>query len=157
MPPVYVKPGAKPLGSAATSPGDGVRWAAVVARDKAFDGKFVTAVTTTGIYCRPTCAARRPLRKNVRFFATPAEAEAAGYRPCKRCKPAAPSLREEHAAKVAEACRIIEAAEAAPKLDALATAVGLSPYHFHRVFKAALGVTPKAYAVAIDKSACATR
>ena len=148
MPPVHVKPGAKPLGSGATSPGDGVRWAAVVARDKAFDGKFVTAVATTGIYCRPTCAARRALRKNVRFFATPAEAEAAGYRPCKRCKPGAPSLREEHAAKVAVACRIIEAAEAAPKLDALATAVGLSPYHFHRIFKAALGVTPKAYAVA---------
>jgi len=127
---------------------DDARWAAVQARNQAFDGKFVTAVATTGIYCRPSCPARHPLRENVRFYATCRDAEAAGFRPCKRCKPDALSLRDEHAAKVAEACRLIESAVEQPKLDALATAVGLSPYHFHRIFKATTGVTPKAYSVA---------
>jgi AraC family transcriptional regulator of adaptative response/methylated-DNA-[protein]-cysteine methyltransferase len=84
----------------------------------------------------------------VRFFDTRDEAERAGFRPCKRCKPDQPSLGELHAAKVAQACRLIEAAEEAPKLDALAETVGLSPYHFHRIFKQAVGVTPKAYAIA---------
>jgi AraC family transcriptional regulator of adaptative response/methylated-DNA-[protein]-cysteine methyltransferase len=128
--------------------GDDRRWAAVQARNAACDGTFVTAVVTTGIYCRPSCPARHPLRENVRFYATCADAKAAGFRPCKRCKPDAPSLHDEHAAKVAEACRLIEAAAEAPKLEDLATKVGLSPYHFHRIFKAAVGVTPKAYAVA---------
>ena len=127
---------------------DQARWAAVVARDKAFDGKFYTAVATTGIYCRPSCPARRPRRENVHFYATCAEAEAAGFRPCKRCKPDAPSTPSEHAARIARACRLIEQAEETPKLAALAATVGLSPYHFHRVFKAATGVTPKAYATA---------
>ena len=124
------------------------RWAAVVARDAASDGKFVTAVATTGIYCRPSCPARHPLRENIRFYATCEAAEAAGFRPCKRCKPDRRSLPEEHAAKVAEACRLIEAAAEPPKLDQLAAQVGLSPYHFHRIFKSIVGVTPKAYAVA---------
>jgi AraC family transcriptional regulator of adaptative response/methylated-DNA-[protein]-cysteine methyltransferase len=130
------------------TPRDERRWDAVVARDKAADGTFVTAVTTTGIYCRPSCAARRPLRENVRFYATCAEAEAAGFRACKRCKPNAPAGKGEHTAKIAEACRMIETAETPPKLDELAMSAGMSPYHFHRVFKAATGVTPKAYAVA---------
>jgi AraC family transcriptional regulator, regulatory protein of adaptative response / methylated-DNA-[protein]-cysteine methyltransferase len=125
---------------------DDARWAAVVARDSAFDGLFYTAVETTGIYCRPSCPARRPKREHVRFYDTAADAEAAGFRPCKRCKPDQPSLTQQHAAKVREACRLIEAAEDEPRLDALARAVGLSPYHFHRIFKAVLGVTPKAYA-----------
>jgi len=127
---------------------DETRWAAVVARDPAFDGHFVTAVETTGIYCRPSCSAKRPNRANVRFYDTAEQAERAGFRPCKRCKPGEPSLAEQHADKVREACRLIETADEAPKLDDLAAAVGLSPYHFHRVFKAVLGVTPKAYATA---------
>ncbi len=131
-----------------TPPADDRRWAAVVARDKRADGTFVTAVATTGIYCRPSCAARHPLRQNVRFYETCAEAEAAGFRPCKRCKPNAPAADGEHTERIAASCRLIESAETAPTLDALAAHAGLSPYHFHRVFKAATGVTPKAYAVA---------
>lgn len=131
-----------------TPPTDDRRWAAVVARDKRADGTFVTAVATTGIYCRPSCAARRPLRQNVRFYETCAEAEAAGFRPCKRCKPNAPAGDGKHTERIASSCRLIETAETAPTLDALAAHAGLSPYHFHRVFKAATGVTPKAYAVA---------
>ena len=132
----------------ATSSRDEARWAAVMARDASFAGQFYIAVKTTGVYCRPGCPARLPKRANVRFFDTRDEAERAGFRPCKRCKPNQPALGELHAAKVAQACRLIEAAEEAPKLDALAETVGLSPYHFHRIFKQAVGVTPKAYAVA---------
>jgi AraC family transcriptional regulator of adaptative response/methylated-DNA-[protein]-cysteine methyltransferase len=124
------------------------RWAAVMARDPAFDGTFYYSVASTGVYCRPSCAARRPKRENVRFHATCADAEAAGFRPCKRCKPNAPSLQQERAARVARACRRIEAAAEAPDLTTLAKAAGLSPYHFHRVFKAITGLTPKAYAAA---------
>jgi AraC family transcriptional regulator, regulatory protein of adaptative response / methylated-DNA-[protein]-cysteine methyltransferase len=127
---------------------DDARWAAVVARDAAFDGQFYHSVETTGIYCRPSCPARRPKRAHVRFHDTAADAEQAGFRACKRCKPDQPSLVQHHAAKVAEACRLIETAEDAPKLEELAAAAGLSPYHFHRVFKAVLGLTPKAYATA---------
>jgi|SoimicmetaTmtHPA_FD_contig_71_99426_length_1392_multi_3_in_0_out_0_2 AraC family transcriptional regulator, regulatory protein of adaptative response / methylated-DNA-[protein]-cysteine methyltransferase len=132
--------------SATTSPD--AMWAAVVARDASFAGQFYIAVKTTGVYCRPGCPARLPKRDNVRFFDTRDEAERAGFRPCKRCKPNQPSLDQVHAAKVAQACRLIEAADEAPKLDALAEIVGLSPYHFHRIFKQTVGVTPKAYAVA---------
>jgi AraC family transcriptional regulator of adaptative response/methylated-DNA-[protein]-cysteine methyltransferase len=136
---------AKPL---SLSSRDDARWEAVVARDAAFDGQFYFSVETTGVYCRPGCAARLPKRANVRFHETREEAEAAGYRPCKRCRPDQPSLGEQHAEKVAQACRLIETADEEPKLDALAEAVGLSAYHFHRIFKQALGVTPKAYAMA---------
>jgi AraC family transcriptional regulator of adaptative response/methylated-DNA-[protein]-cysteine methyltransferase len=120
----------------------------VVARDASFAGQFYIAVKTTGVYCRPGCPARLPKRANVRFFDTRDEAERAGFRACKRCKPDQASLEELHAEKVAQACRLIEAAEEAPKLDALAETVGLSPYHFHRIFKQAVGVTPKAYSIA---------
>lgn len=130
------------------SPREEVRWEAVVARDAAFDGQFYYSVATTGVYCRPSCAARRPKRSNIRFHATCADAERAGFRPCKRCKPDQPSRDRHHAEKVAQACRLIESAGEAPKLDDLAEAVGLSPYHFHRMFKAMVGVTPKAYAIA---------
>jgi AraC family transcriptional regulator of adaptative response/methylated-DNA-[protein]-cysteine methyltransferase len=126
---------------------DETRWDAFVARDASFEGQFYIAVKTTGIYCRPGCPARLPKRANVRFFDTRDEAERAGFRPCKRCKPDRPS-RELHAGKIAQACRLIETADEAPKLDDLAAAVGLSPYHFHRMFKQALGLTPKAYATA---------
>jgi AraC family transcriptional regulator of adaptative response/methylated-DNA-[protein]-cysteine methyltransferase len=152
-----LNPGTKPMrrtasvsAAARPSPEDrgDTRWAAFAARDVDFDGRFFIAVETTGIYCRPSCPARRPKRENVRFYTTATEAQSAGFRACKRCKPDEASLAEQHREKVSRACRLIETAEAEPKLDDLAEAVGLSPYHFHRVFKAALGVTPKAYAAA---------
>jgi AraC family transcriptional regulator, regulatory protein of adaptative response / methylated-DNA-[protein]-cysteine methyltransferase len=124
------------------------RWAAVVRRDPAADGRFYYSVSTTGVYCRPTCAARQARREHVRFHLTCAEAEGAGFRPCKRCRPNEPPLAERHASAVARACRLIETAEESPGLDALAAAAGLSRFHFHRVFKAATGLTPKAYAAA---------
>jgi AraC family transcriptional regulator, regulatory protein of adaptative response / methylated-DNA-[protein]-cysteine methyltransferase len=126
--------------------GDDDRWAAVLRRDPRADGVFFYSVRTTGVYCRPSCAARRARRDNVRFHRTPPEAEAAGFRPCRRCRPAGPSLTQQRAAAVAKACRLIEAAETPPGLDALAEAAGMSRFHFHRVFKAIAGVTPKAYA-----------
>jgi len=124
------------------------RWTAVVARDAAADGAFYYSVTTTGVYCRPSCAARRARPENVRFHATAAEAEQAGFRPCKRCTPAGAGLDEQHAALVTAACRIIEAAEHALSLDELAARVGMSRHHFHRLFKRATGVTPHQYAAA---------
>ena len=127
---------------------DDRRWAIVLARDASRDGEFYFSVTTTGIYCRPGCPARTPKRENVTLYDTIAEAEAAGFRACKRCKPAQPKLGDQHRDKVAEACRQIEAAEDEPSLDQLALAAGLSPHHFHRIFKSILGVTPKAYALA---------
>ena len=130
------------------SPYDDVRWQAVVARDASFDGQFYYSVETTGVYCRPSCAARLAKRTNVRFHDTREDAVQAGFRPCKRCKPDQPSLDQLHAEKIAQACRLIEGADEEPKLDALAETVGLSSYHFHRIFKQALGVTPKAYATA---------
>jgi AraC family transcriptional regulator of adaptative response/methylated-DNA-[protein]-cysteine methyltransferase len=127
---------------------DEARWAAFAARDPAADGRFFVAVKTTGIYCRSSCPAKRPHRSNVSFYDTAEQAETAGFRPCKRCKPDMPSLLQEYAEKVRRACRLIETAEQEPKLDELAQAAGLSSYHFHRIFKSALGVTPKAYATA---------
>lgn len=125
---------------------DEARWAAVIARDAAAEGAFLFSVRTTGVYCRPTCAARQPLRENVAFYDTTAEAEAAGFRPCKRCRPTEPALAERRAAAAALACRLIDEAETPPALEDLARATGLSPHHFHRVFKEAVGVTPRAYA-----------
>ena len=120
----------------------------MINRDAAADGTFVFAVRTTGVYCRPSCAARTAQPKNVSFYATPAEAEAAGYRACRRCRPNGRSLAEVNAAIVAEACRLIEDSEAPPKLDALAARAGMSAFYFHRQFKAATGLTPKAYGAA---------
>jgi AraC family transcriptional regulator of adaptative response/methylated-DNA-[protein]-cysteine methyltransferase len=125
---------------------DDACWKALKRRDRAADGTFVYSVRTTGIYCRPSCAARLPRRENVTFHETCADAERAGFRPCKRCRPNEPALAEAHAAAVARACRMIEEAEEAPSLDALAHSAGMSRFHFHRVFKAVTGVTPKAYA-----------
>jgi AraC family transcriptional regulator of adaptative response/methylated-DNA-[protein]-cysteine methyltransferase len=138
----------KPARRAQKSSVDDRRYAAVVARDKTCDDTFVYAVATTGIYCRPSCPSRLARRENMSFHDSGQAAEAAGFRPCKRCKPDAPSLQAQHAQKIADACRLIETAEEAPKLDALADHVGLSPYHFHRLFKSIVGVTPKAYALA---------
>lgn len=124
------------------------RWRAVVARDRRCDGEFYYAVASTGVYCRPSCPARRPKRGHVRFFDTTAAAEAADFRPCKRCRPNDASLEQRRAEIAANACRLIEAAPEPPRLDELAQGASLSPYHFHRLFKAVVGVTPKAYAVA---------
>jgi len=124
------------------------RWTAVVARDSRADGKFFYAVRTTGVYCRPSCGSRRARPENLQFYATAADAERAGFRPCKRCKPDQPSLDRQHAAKVAKICRLIENAEEPPSLAELAGKAGLSAYHFHRIFKAVTGVTPRAYAAA---------
>jgi AraC family transcriptional regulator of adaptative response/methylated-DNA-[protein]-cysteine methyltransferase len=138
----------RPADAAAAETLSDPRWAAVAARDPAADGRFLYSVATTGVYCRPSCASRPARPENVRFHATAAEAEAAGFRPCRRCKPDQPPIEERRAAIAAEACRAIEAAETPPSLDGLAAAAGMSPHHFHRLFKAATGLTPKAYAEA---------
>jgi AraC family transcriptional regulator of adaptative response/methylated-DNA-[protein]-cysteine methyltransferase len=122
---------------------DADRWQAVAGRDRRADGTFYYSVATTGVYCRPSCGARLPRRENVAFHLSTGDAEKAGFRPCKRCRP---DQTDRQAAAVAKACRLIEQAETPPSLSELADAVGLSQFHFHRVFKAATGVTPKAYA-----------
>jgi AraC family transcriptional regulator of adaptative response/methylated-DNA-[protein]-cysteine methyltransferase len=127
---------------------DEKRWTAVVRRDRGADGAFYYSVRTTGVYCRPSCGSRLARRANVRFHPTREEAERAGLRPCRRCRPSEPPLVERQAAAVARACRLIETADGVPSLDALAGAAGMSRFHFHRVFRAITGVTPKAYAVA---------
>ena len=124
------------------------RWVSVVARDPQADGTFYYSVSSTGIYCRPSCVARRPRPENVRFHLTREEAEQAGFRPCKRCRPDQASLAEQHMTAIVEACRWIEEAEVAPGLEALAARAGLSTYHFHRRFKAVTGLTPREYAAA---------
>jgi AraC family transcriptional regulator of adaptative response/methylated-DNA-[protein]-cysteine methyltransferase len=124
------------------------RWASVLAKDPAADGRFYYAVKTTGVYCRPSCPARPARPENVGFHATCEEAEAAGFRPCKRCRPNQASRAADHAAIVTEACRLLEAAETPPGLDELAKAVGVSAYHFHRLFKQITGLTPRQYAAA---------
>lgn len=124
------------------------RWAAVLARDAQADGRFFYSVKTTGVYCRPSCAARAARPENVEFHLTAADAERAGFRPCKRCRPDQPPLAEMRAARVAALCRLIENADQAPSLDDLAMHAGLSASHAHRMFKAVTGLTPKAYAAA---------
>ncbi|NVM75625.1 AraC family transcriptional regulator of adaptative response/methylated-DNA-[protein]-cysteine methyltransferase [Duganella sp. SG902] len=125
---------------------DEKRWTAVRQRDASADGVFWYSVRSTGVYCRPSCGARPALRKNVAFHDSREAAEQAGFRPCLRCKPDQPPLAERQAAIVAQACRLIDEAEEAPDLDSLAAAVGVSRFHFHRMFKAVTGITPKAYA-----------
>jgi len=127
---------------------DAARWRAVRRRDPAADGHFFYSVATTGVYCRPSCASRPARRGNVAFHRTAAEAARAGFRPCRRCRPDLPSRGAREAALVTEACRTIERAEEAPRLAALAAQAGLSPGHFHRMFKRVAGVTPRAYAAA---------
>lgn len=117
-------------------------WRAVMERDRSFDGRFVTGVHSTGIYCRPSCAARHPSRRNVRFYATTGEAEAAGLRPCKRCRPGEVSRDE---AAVALTLKILRECEDAPTLDDLAVETTYSPTHLQRVFKRATGLSPSAY------------
>ena len=122
------------------------RWAQVIARDRSADGQFWYSVATTGIYCRPSCPSRVANPKNVQLHDTLEEARATGFRPCKRCNPDGLSLDAENAALVAKACRLIENSEEEPGLNDLASAVERSPSHFHRLFKAATGLTPKDYA-----------
>jgi AraC family transcriptional regulator of adaptative response/methylated-DNA-[protein]-cysteine methyltransferase len=124
------------------------RWAALVARSAEADGTFFYSVRTTGVYCRPSCRSRRPRPENVRFHRTREDAERAGFRPCKRCQPGQPTLLEQHAAKVTEACRLIESAPTMPSLETLAAGAGVSTFYFHRMFKAITGLTPKGYASA---------
>ena len=122
------------------------RWAAVLGRDAASDGKFFYSVQTTGVFCRPSCAARAPRPENVAFHASVEAAEKDGFRPCKRCRPKGASLAEEQARRVAEICQYLDHAEPTPSLEELATRAGWSVYHLHRVFQAVTGLTPKAYA-----------
>lgn len=142
----------KPIRTCAGAEDSAAAWAAVCARDASADGQFYYAVRTTGVYCRPSCSARQPRRENVSFHRTTAAAEAAGFRPCKRCRPDGPTREERHAAAIANACRVIEQAETLPDLDTLASAAGLSRFHFHRVFKQVTGVTPRAFAAAERKA-----
>ena len=121
------------------------RWKAVQARDAAADGHFVYAVRTTGVYCHPSSTARLPKRENVEFFDSAKAAEAAGYRASRRARGDQTSAASERAALVARACRLIETSETPPQLEELAAEVGMSAFHFHRLFKAETGLTPKAY------------
>jgi AraC family transcriptional regulator of adaptative response/methylated-DNA-[protein]-cysteine methyltransferase len=118
-------------------------WAAFMRRDRSWDGRVIGAVKTTGVYCKPSCPARRPKRENVEFYASGDEARAAGFRPCLRCKP--DEVGRDRGA-VAKAVKIIEEAEETPSLAELATAVGYAPHHFQRIFKRDLGVSPAEYA-----------
>jgi len=125
---------------------DEAAWAAFERRDRSWDGRVIGAVTTTGIYCKPSCPARRPKREHVVFYATGEDARAAGYRPCLRCRPDEVARDEE---AVTKAARLIEEAEEAPSLAEIAQAVGYAPHHFQRLFTKALGVSPAAYARAL--------
>ena len=129
-----------------TRPDPDLAWSAFAARDRAADGRFVAAVRTTGIYCKPSCPARHPKRDNVEFFTSPEQARAAGYRACRRCTP--DSLGRDREA-VARALALIEAAEAPPRLAELAAAVGYAPHHFQRLFTRDVGLSPAAYARAL--------
>jgi AraC family transcriptional regulator of adaptative response/methylated-DNA-[protein]-cysteine methyltransferase len=124
------------------------RWLAIRTRDVRADGTFYYSVKTTGVYCRPSCGSRPARPENIAFHATRADAERAGFRPCKRCKPDQPSLAETNAAKITAVCRLIESADETPNLEALAVHAQMSVYHFHRLFKSITGVTPRAYASA---------
>ena len=122
------------------------RWEAVIQRNPAFDDRFVYAVKTTGIYCRPSSPSRHPKPENVIFFSSPEEAEAHGFRPSKRIQQDQGSTNSRHIKLISRACWQIEQADTEPSLDALAASARLSSFHFHRVFKAITGMTPKKYA-----------
>jgi len=137
-----------PSKPAQVSVADDPRWARVVARDRAADGQFWYSVMTTGVYCRPSCPSRTANPQNVQLHDTLEAAKATGFRPCKRCNPDGPSIDCDNAAIVAKVCRLIEQSEEEPSLIELADAVGRSASYFHRLFKAATGLTPKEYATA---------
>lgn len=121
-------------------------WEAVERRDARLDGAFFYSVRTTGVYCRPGCASRRPRRENVAFYPTADAAETAGFRPCKRCRPRALSATAHQAAAVEKACALIRSSDTAPSLAQLAEAAGMSRFHFHRLFKEITGATPADFA-----------
>jgi AraC family transcriptional regulator, regulatory protein of adaptative response / methylated-DNA-[protein]-cysteine methyltransferase len=121
-------------------------WTTVENRDAGADGSFFYGVKTTGVYCRPGCASRRPLRANTVFFETTEAAEAAGFRACKRCRPTDGSVASRHLAAIEKACALLRASETMPSLAELADAAAISRFHFHRVFKQITGVTPRDYA-----------
>lgn len=127
---------------------DEERWNAVVRRDPAANGSFYYSVRTTGVYCRPSCPARLARRENVRFHFTGQNARDAGFRPCKRCRPDGPGLADRRKASIAKACSLIEAADESVDAAELATALGMSRFHFHRIFKEITGLTPKQYSTA---------
>ncbi len=124
------------------------RWVRIVARDRTADGQFWYSIATTGIYCRPSCPSRTANPKNVQLHDTLRQAKATGFRPCKRCNPDGVSAAHDNSAIVARACRLIEQSEREPSLADLAKAAGRSASRFHRLFKAATGLTPKGYAAA---------
>jgi AraC family transcriptional regulator of adaptative response/methylated-DNA-[protein]-cysteine methyltransferase len=139
---LMTRPPAAPIAPAPTMPDPDECWAAVLRRDRAMDGRFVGCVATTGIYCKPSCAARHPKRENMSFQPDPVAARTAGFRACLRCCPDEIG-RDQRA--VAAAIALIAAAEDAPRLDAIAAHVGYAPHHFHRLFKRETGQTPAAY------------
>jgi AraC family transcriptional regulator of adaptative response/methylated-DNA-[protein]-cysteine methyltransferase len=139
------EPRSKPMTSERPIDADAA-WIAFERRDRAWDGRVIGAVRSTGIYCKPSCPARRPKRENVEFFATGERAAAAGYRPCLRCRP--DELGRDRAA-IAKAVAIIEQADEPPALADLAGAVGYAPHHFQRLFSRDVGVSPAAYARAL--------
>lgn len=124
------------------------RWQAVLARDRASDGRFVYAVRSTGIYCRPSCPSRRPRRNQVEFFELPALAEQAGFRACRRCKPDGAPAGDPTRELAQQVCRLIDQRPDRVSLEQLSAAVGRSPYYLHRTFKRVVGVTPREYAAA---------
>ncbi len=129
------------------------RWQSMVRRDPRADGEFVYAVKTTGVYCRPSCPSKTAKRQNVAFFDTAGLAVAAGYRACKRCKPNALSQPQRRHELVIQACQAIEQSESALSLEQLARQAGMSPHHFHHIFKATTGLTPKAFYKAVQARA----
>ncbi|HEX5319340.1 MAG TPA: bifunctional DNA-binding transcriptional regulator/O6-methylguanine-DNA methyltransferase Ada [Stellaceae bacterium] len=118
-------------------------WAAICAHDASQNGEWFYSVRTTGVYCRPGCVSRQPLRKNVAFHETKEAAQAAGFRPCKRCRPNEGSIADRHIAAVGRACALIRSRETLPTLEELAEAAHISRFHFHRVFKRVTGATPR--------------
>ncbi|MCA6110754.1 bifunctional DNA-binding transcriptional regulator/O6-methylguanine-DNA methyltransferase Ada [Bradyrhizobium cenepequi] len=139
---------AKTPKSTPPSMADDPRWARIVARDKTADGHLWYSVATTGVYCRPSCPSRIANPRNVQLHDSLESARATGFRPCRRCNPDGLSTESENAALIAKVCRIIEQSEEEPSLEQLAAAIRRSPSYFHRVFKAATGLTPKEYAAA---------
>lgn len=127
---------------------DDARWQAVIGRDKNADGQFFYAISTTKIYCYPSCPSRLALRSHTLFFENTTTAELAGFRPCKRCKSDQDTPENRDTLIITQACRFIENADVIPSLDTMAQSQNLSRYHFHRLFKSITGVTPRAYAIA---------
>ncbi|MBL4837511.1 MAG: bifunctional DNA-binding transcriptional regulator/O6-methylguanine-DNA methyltransferase Ada [Kordiimonadaceae bacterium] len=125
------------------------RWQALKNNEKLADGHFYFAVSSTGIFCKPSCSARLPNRENVHFFNSIEETIKAGYKPCKRCRPTEKPLGERHATAVKQACRTIETSEKEPSLADLAKEAGMSPQYFNRIFKKVIGLTPKQYAIGL--------